>query len=408
MQKIKTILALSIFSIFFLSVNLFAGGSDPESGFRVFPTLEVVTTNSVGIMWESFNSDSSTIKISLNQNLSGARVLHTSSAKLHKVNVQGLTAATKYYYNISTDGETSSVKSFVTSLEKGERLPFRFIVYGDSRKSPWYEDIVSKYGDNDDHLPVIESMNQYSPDFAVHVGDYVFSGTDMDAIYNFFDVEKSFLGNTPLLPVYGNHEFDGGDTESNTYMDSYLIPAEGENFAYYSYNYGNVHILVLNTGHGVWANDNYDLLKPGSAQYAFLKNDLENAAIDSDIDHIFVAMHVPLYSVANFGDNDTLRNSLEPLFMQNGVEIVFTGHEHDYQHQTANGIHYVLTGGCGSPIMDYPWKGDENDSDAHLVKYDNVLNYVIVDVNGSNVNVQARKVQGNGNSSSSVIDTFSL
>jgi predicted phosphodiesterase len=408
----KLIIGMTLFLFLASTTSIFAFGSDPDdqSGFKIKPTLQVVTPSSIGIMWKTYNSDTATIDISVNSNFSGA-VTHSvaTNAKTHKVTLSGLTASTRYYYRVFSDGAYNQTGSFVTALTKGSILPFRFIVYGDSRRAVWYEDIIAKYGDNDDHVPTLQSMMEKSPDFLLHVGDFVYSGTDMGEIYNFFDVEKDILANYALLSTYGNHEFKGGNTEANSYMDNYLIPAANSGkFDYYSYNYGNVHILVLNTGEGVWATDNYDLLKPGSTQWNWAKQDLESARADSDIEHIFVSLHAAPYSCANFGDNSKLIAYLESLMIENQVKIVFMGHEHDYQHLSKNNIHYVLSGGCGSSIMDFPWKGDQNDTSALLHKYDNVLNYVIVDIDGASINIEARKVQGNGNSSSSVLETFSL
>ncbi len=405
----KLVAIITVAVLFLVPAIAFAGGGDPESGFKIKPTLQSVTQTSVGLMWETHNSDTGQIAISLNPNMSGAVYPPVGgSAKRHKVTVSGLSTNTRYYYRVSADGDTSAVKSFLTSLPKGSRTPFRFLVYGDSRRATWYEDIIARYGDNDDHLPVCDSMEGYAPDFIVHVGDFVEDGNDTGEIENFFDVEEDLLASNPVLSTYGNHEFSGGHGTGNTKMDGYLIPSPGGSFSYYSTDYGNVHILVLSTGEGVWNSDNYDLLAPGSAQYQFAQNDLQAAAADPDIDHIFVALHVPPYSAANFGDNNTLIGYLEPLFIANGVKAVFMGHEHDYQRMEKNGVQYILSGGAGSPVMDMPWLGDDNDTDANLLKYDDVLNYVVIDVYGGTVYLQARKVQGNGNSSSSVIESFTL
>jgi predicted phosphodiesterase len=402
----KALLAVAVVLVSFGVA--YAGGDSPQTGFKITPVLQVVTQTTVGMVWETHNASAGTIRIATNSSMSGARVLTTSSAKIGRVRVTGLAADTRYYYRVTADGATSATRSFVTALQVGSRQPFRFVVYGDSRTAPWYEDIIAKYGDNDDHLPVCQSMMSYAPDFLVHVGDFVYSGTNMDDIYNFFDVEREMLASNPMLPTYGNHEFDGGNATSNTYMDSYLIPAVGATFSYYAYNYGNVHILVVNTGTIVFAGDNADHLKPGSPQYAFIQADLQAAAANPNIDHIFVSLHAAPYSAANFGDNQNLINYLEPLFRQYRVKAVFMGHEHDYQHMVHDGIHYILSGGAGSSMMDYPWKGDQNDTHANLIKYAEVLNYVIVDVDGPTINFQARQVQGQGNSSSSLLEAWGL
>lgn len=399
----------AFFVLILTSAMVFAGGDDdPVYGFKIKPHLQMVSQNSIGILWENHNSGEGIIKVSLSSNMSNPIVLSSSPKKIHKVKVQGLQANTRYYYTVAADTETSPVRSFVTSLPKGSRSPFRFAVYGDTRLAHWAEDIVAKAGDNDDHLPVLQSMTAYAPDFMLHVGDFVFDGNNLDDIYNFFDVEEEFLASYPMMPTYGNHEFKDGNSTVNTQMDSFLVPGDNGDFSYFSFTYGNVHVVVLNTGYGVQANDNYDVIKPGSAQHTWMVNDLQQAAADPDIDHIFVSMHNPPYSVAGFGDNKQLQDACEPYWKQYGVKIVFMGHEHDYQHQVKDGIHYVLSGGAGSSILDMAWHGDEDDSEADLIKYEMDLNYVIVDINGDNITIEARSVQGNSNSSSARIELFSL
>ena len=38
---------------------------------------------------------------------------------------------------------------------------------------------------------------------------------------------------------------------------------------------------------------------------------------------------------------------LLPLFERAGVEVMFTGHEHNFQHSQADGIDYFVTGAAG-------------------------------------------------------------
>ena len=405
MLSINRFIQYILVTAFILSSSAFAGGDDPETGFRVYPFLQQLTTDSVGISFETHNSDSATLKVSVNSDMSNYVTHQISSGKIRKMTLSGLSTNTRYYYTVTSDGATSPVGSFVTALPKGSRLPFRFAVYGDTREAAWYEDIVAAYGDNDDHLPVCQSMASKAPDFVLHVGDFALDGTDMDDVINFFDVEKDLLRNHPLVPTYGNHEFSGGSGTGNTYFDSYFMSSGNSgDFAYYSYNYGNVHVLVINTGVHIDNNDSYDLLLPGTPQYNFIQSDLQNAAADSDIDHIFVSLHVPVHSASSWGDNPTLVNTLRPLFEQNGVKVVFEGHDHDYQHLEKNGIHYILSGGGGSPIL----KMGDISSDATIHKYEDVLNYVIVDVNDTSLVLETYKVQGQGNSSSSLLERIIL
>ncbi len=377
----------------------------PLCDFFVTPALQVATPNTIGVVWKTKTETTGKVQISVDEDLDCSVASDiTELGKIHKVIVEGLEESTQYYYRVVSDDCASEIGSFSTALPKGSRDPFRFVVYGDTRTGPWYENLISIYGRNPDHLAVATSMLEMAPDFAVHVGDIVFDGTKVDKIHNFFKVETDLLANVPLLPAYGNHEFGNGSGQGATLMDNYLIPAPGGTFSYYSYNWGNVHILVLNTGENASAISAFDIIKAGSEQQQWAEADLAAAAEDPDIDHIFVSLHAGIYSCGGFGDNAVLIESLVPLFLEYGVKAVFMGHDHNYQHQTKDGVHYLLTGGGGSPITIRSSHG----SAADMVMFDDVLNYLKIDVNGEEVTIEARKVQGGGNSTSSVLETFEL
>lgn len=62
-----------------------------------------------------------------------------------------------------------------------------------------------------------------------------------------------------------------------------------------------------------------------------------------------VFMHHPLYSSGRrHGSSTSLREVLEPLFLQHGVSLVLAGHEHFYERlHPQNGIHYITQGAGG-------------------------------------------------------------
>ena len=45
-----------------------------------------------------------------------------------------------------------------------------------------------------------------------------------------------------------------------------------------------------------------------------------------------------------------VRSDLVPLFEKYDVQMVFSGHDHDYERGTVNGIKYVVTGGGGERL----------------------------------------------------------
>jgi hypothetical protein len=102
---------------------------------------------------------------------------------------------------------------------------------------------------------------------------------------------------------------------------------------YYSYNYNDIHVLVMDTDRNSYAS--------GSAQRTFVQNDLQAASTNPSIKWIIVYLHKELYtspntcsssSCSNTGSEPTnLRNGFHPMFDQYGVDLVLQGHVHNYQ-----------------------------------------------------------------------------
>ena len=58
-----------------------------------------------------------------------------------------------------------------------------------------------------------------------------------------------------------------------------------------------------------------------------------------------VYLHHPLYSSGRHGSDTALRERLEPILVTGGADIVFAGHDHDYERSTPqHGIVHVVTG----------------------------------------------------------------
>jgi 3',5'-cyclic AMP phosphodiesterase CpdA len=58
-------------------------------------------------------------------------------------------------------------------------------------------------------------------------------------------------------------------------------------------------------------------------------------------------VHHPPFSAGYQGSNGDVRRAFVPLFERYGVQLVLSGHDHDYQRsQPVNGVTYVVTGGA--------------------------------------------------------------
>lgn len=77
---------------------------------------------------------------------------------------------------------------------------------------------------------------------------------------------------------------------------------------------------------------------------------LEETLSASDAPWTIVAVHHPPYSAGYQGSAHDVRDVFSPIFERQGVQLVLSGHEHDYQRtESINGVTYVVTGaGAGT------------------------------------------------------------
>jgi hypothetical protein len=103
-----------------------------------------------------------------------------------------------------------------------------------------------------------------------------------------------------------------------------------------------------------WADRIGDLLLVGldsnqvdnADQLAFL----EATLADSDARWKIVAVHHPPYSAGYQGSAKDVREAFSPIFERHRVQLVLSGHEHDYQRTgEINGVTYIISGaGAGT------------------------------------------------------------
>ncbi len=233
----------------------------------------------------------------------------------HEISVTGLKPGTKYCYRV---GDASkNWWSDIGVIETADNSDsFTFFHMSDSQGGierqyqVWADTVASAY-------------NMY-PDsaFIMHTGDQVDSGTNFKQWSWSLNCASKNLMSSVLMPTTGNHE-DEGSSVTNNFMISNLPAQELETGVYYSFDYNNAHIMVLNTN---------DLDPDGglsAQQLKWLKND----ASSSDKQWKIVALHKAVYSNgSHFDDNDVigLRTQLSTLMPELGIDLVLQGHDHVY------------------------------------------------------------------------------
>jgi len=275
----------------------------------------------------------------------------------------GLAPDTVYYY-ICGSQETgfSEERSFKTLSLVRDHL--RIVAGGDSRTNPELKDLVSSM------------MAQYGPDFVLYNGDFVNNGTDDAQWDDFFDQAESLWVTPdgygiPIVPAIGNH--DGG---SSNYDERLALPGNEE---WYSLNFGSdIHLVVLNSESTV---EGFGL------QTEWLRTDLES---HKEYLWKFVLFHRNV--LKNYHDIWlTEVNRWIPILDEYGVDIIFSGHSHNYQRSEPvnwtrsrteaqasydEGSMYLTSGAWGAPLYETVdgWWVASTDSRLHFTLIDMYAN----------------------------------
>ena len=380
-------LILTVFSLFAFS---FCSGSAIET--LDLPTHIHLTwqhsnmSSTITVTWQTRYSDSGNIvaydNVSRNGNSSLYRysatgTTHTyveASGYIHDAELTGLKPNSTYYFVCGGEkGGYSNERSFRTAPIQPSHL--RFIVGGDCRTNWSQRDNVSR------------AMSKFNPNFVLFSGDFVTSGHVQAQWDSFFEsLHLHWIGSNnltiPIVPCLGNHE-----ENATNYYEQFALP---NNEQWYSLNWGKyVHITVLNSE-----------TDPSGDQLDWLENDL---ASHKNYTWKFVMFHRPLFSSSSHGCWAEGQEYWCPLFDKYYVDIVFNGHDHNYerskpinytasktspQDSYSKGTMYIVSGGWGAPL--YP-SGSNRWTDYSS----SVYHFVLVDVFANRtLNLQAKNITG--------------
>ncbi len=301
------------------------------------------------------------------QTLTFSDVFSTNNKDLESTNEGSLTnSVKKNFTNISDDDKNNHIS--VNQNQTINEQKIKIVAVGDFGCRPVAQDNIKQ-------------IELQKPDIFLALGDLTYEPT-ADCWY---DMTKALDSKTKI--AIGNHEDDeekatGGSKELK---DSLLEHYDLQN-SYYSFDYGNVHFLVLDTQLEFSLNvfkqveeedkendDNnkddesnkpdakyyattlkdllakhdikgeippYHLINDemivedvplNTKQYEFVVNDLEKTNNNSSIDWIIVMFHKPFYSsLSSHIQEYIMREKYQPVFDKYGVDMVLQGHNHIY------------------------------------------------------------------------------
>jgi hypothetical protein len=219
------------------------------------------------------------------------------------------------------------VISYVTHLKGGPSTTWAYEVH--DPPAEFHLAVAGDVGEPGDRIDetglAVARVAQAEPfDALLLTGDNVYPDGDpaglADTVFGpFSDVLDE---GTDLLAVVGNHDAKG------VWADAQLA-ALGMAGRHWVARYGDVVVVGL---------DSTDL---GADQLAFLDDELGASTSRWRI----VAIHHPPYSAGYQGSSEDVRDALAPILERHGVQLVISGHDHDYQRSMPiGGVTYVVSG----------------------------------------------------------------
>ena len=348
----RNIIILPVFALCLLlvqctSITIVQDETPPEEKVQPIriikgPYLQNVQRTAITIMWETDLESTSQIDYG-NEIAYSEKVVCEKLKKIHEITISRLEEETIYHYQVSSripDEKEEKMEPVITSKDSifktavREDSPFTFAVYGDNRTYP------------EVHEKIAKGIAEKKPDIVLNTGDVVEFGLFYEGWgREFFEPAQELFRNTPFYIAIGNHEQD-----APWYYDFVSFP-EPEN--YYSFDYGNAHFTIIDS--------NQWLDKPDTEQYEWLEEDLKSTSATWK----FVFFHHPPYSsypgYTEEGTEDKKLRVLCPLFERYNVDVVFSGHVHNYERTYPllnnnveryryrdKAVVYIVTGGGGA------------------------------------------------------------
>lgn len=263
------------------------------------------------------------------------------TGRVYRATLADLQACTRYRYRLEPY-ETETVHAFRTPPVPGKYCSAHISIaaLGDTRSHPTR------------HAAVVRKMLPYQPDLVLNTGDVISYARRIDQWHEFFGAAGPMLADTPLALAPGNHEGYEDMAFGAAMMERYFGLPGRAGTGHYSFDYGPVHVVVLDA---YWGRSLSDRGKK------WLRADLAKVPADR---YKVVAIHTPLYS---FGRHKVYSTAigLREVMKEFGVHVVLSGHSHCYEHFLSEGTHFLTLGGGGASF--HPPNQQDIPEEKHLL-----------------------------------------
>ena len=280
---------------------------------------------------------------------------------LYSAVLRGQPKATEITYRVMVAGKEVGRGSYRTSPTL-DQPKFRFAAFGDTRTN------------HQVHRAVVEALAKEDIDFFVHTGDMVERGGKPEEWTTFFQIERELMAKAPIVPAIGNH-----DLGNRGYYERYFFLDQWSNGrSYFVFDWGNLRVILL---------DVTIVCERRCVQYRAVEKALAEGAAAGKL--MVMALHKPPYSSGAHGSDLPLREVLGALARKYGVELVISGHDHNYERtKPIDGTTYIVSGSAGAPIRPV-LPDDEFSAEARTEPH-----YVLIDVDANRLALRAVNLRG--------------
>jgi predicted phosphodiesterase len=238
----------------------------------------------------------------------------------------------------------------------------RFAVIGDSGTGGSAQERVAER--------LAAASKNFNFEFVLMLGDNLYgSERSSDFVDKFERPYKPLLdAGVKFYAALGNHD----DPAQRFYKPFNM---NGERYYTFKAPRGSVRFFALDS--------NY----PSKEQLDWLTKELPASGSDWKI----AFFHHPLYSSGEkHGSDETLREQLEPILLQHGVNLVLTGHEHFYERiKPQKGINYIILGSSAKLR-----RGNIGQSAITAKGYDQGYTFMLMEIVGDELFFQTLNEEG--------------